>query len=94
LDCPHCGRELTTLIVGQYPVKRTDILRVKGGDPERGLQVEHVGPPKLEPMAYALRWIECPRCGCQLDDEIVEGLQFGEPTPPEIGRRSGLDTDP
>lgn len=82
MNCPGCGRELATLILGQYPVKRTDILRVTGGDCQSGLEVEHVGPPRLEPMAYALRWVECARCNHHLDDEIVGGLRFIEPTSP------------
>jgi len=83
LDCPNCGRELTTLIMEQYPVRRTDFLRVTGGDPQTGLQVEPVAQSRLEPMAYALRWVECPRCGHQLGDEIVEGLRFPKPEMPE-----------
>ena len=83
MDCPHCGHELTTLIMEQYPIRRTDVLLVTGGDRESGLEVEHVGPPRLEPMAYALRWVECPRCGHHLGDEIAEGLRFAEPEMPE-----------
>jgi hypothetical protein len=96
LDCPSCGRELTTLILEQYPVRRTDVLRVTGGDPQTGLQVEPAGQPRLEPMVYALRWVECPRCGHHLGDEIVEGLRFPEPEMPEgVIERCGelLDND-
>lgn len=75
MDC--CGRELTTLVMAQYPVKWAEVLRVMGGDRDEGLRVERVEPPRLEPMAYALRWVECPRCGCHLDEEIVEKMRFG-----------------
>jgi len=47
-------------------------------------------------MVYALRWVECPRCGHHLGDEIVEGLRFPEPEMPEgVIERCGelLDND-
>ena len=96
MNCPNCGRELTTLVMGQYPIKRTDVLRVKSEDAESGLEVEHAGPPRLEPMAYALRWIECSHCGCHLGDEIFEGLRFPKSKTPEgLTERRGelLDND-
>lgn len=97
MECPNCGHELRTLILGQYPVKRTDVLRVKGGDAESGLEVEHIGPPRLEPMAYALQWIECSRCGHHMDDGIAEGLRFEEPETAEVMIEPGterVDSDP
>jgi len=76
MNCPKCGAELGTIVRGLYPVEQRDEVRVVGGDAEDGLQVEFTGEMEIRQMEHTEDWLECPKCGHELEQAIPGGIEF------------------
>jgi len=76
MNCPKCGAALGTIVRGLYPVEQRDEVRVVGGDAEDGLRVEFTGEMEIRQQESTEDWLECPKCGHELEHAIPAGIEF------------------
>lgn len=82
MNCPHCDRQLDTLVRVLSPVEQCDEVRVLNEDEEDGIRGEFTGEMQIRQNDGTQQWVECPHCGHNLADVTADGLEFVHtPTP-------------
>lgn len=82
MNCTSCGHQLETLIRCLSPVEQRDEVRVLGEDEEDGIGGEFTGEIEIRQSDGTQSWLECPKCGAEIEGGDADRLQIGVTEPP------------
>lgn len=82
MNCHGCNLQLDTLVRCLSPVEQRDEVRVLAEDDEDGIRGEFTGGMEIRQSDGTQSWLECPKCGAEIEGGDADRLEIVATEPP------------